>query len=267
MKKHLSGKVAVVTGGSQGIGRAIVEKLAAEGADVVIGDAGPCQYTDQLARDCKGARLEYKCFDVTKEEAVQQTFEEVFASFGRLDILVNNAGIAFDKAVLETTEAEWDRMMSVNLKGVFLCARSAVGLMRQSGGGAIVNIGSLEGLAANPGRTAYAASKGGVHALTRALALDLGCEGIRCNAVCPGWINTPFNDSFFASLKNQESGKRAITKLHPVGRMGLPQDVANTVFWLVSEESGFITGQEIVVDGGRLCRLTLPDFEAMEKRA
>lgn len=264
--KRLNKKTAVVTGGSRGIGRAVVEKFAYEGANVVILDVEPCQFTEQLTKECDGVRVEYKSLDITRGDAVQQVFKDVFTSFGRLDILVNNAGIAVDRSIEQTTEAEWDKIMAVNLKGVFLCTRAAVGLMRKSKGGAIVNIGSLEGLAANPGRTAYAASKGGVHALTRAIALDLGCDGIRCNAVCPGWINTPFNDSFFQTLENQDAGKRAITQLHPVGRMGLPVDVANTVCWLVSEESSFITGQEIVVDGGRLCRLPLADFNSMEKR-
>ena len=263
---RLEGKVAVITGGARGIGRAIVEKLFAEGAHVVIADTGPCEFLEEMALAGQGPTLSYQCIDVTDDTGVGQVFQDVFAVHGRLDILVNNAGIAFDKPVEETTEAEWDRMMNVNLKGVFLCIKHAIPLMRQTGGGAIVNIGSLEGLAANPQRTAYAASKGGVHALTRAVALDHGRDRIRCNAVCPGWINTPFNDSFFKSLKDQQAGKRAIIGLHPVGRMGLPEDVANTVCWLVSDESGFITGQEIVVDGGRLCRLPLADFDAMEKR-
>ncbi|MGD8389485.1 MAG: SDR family NAD(P)-dependent oxidoreductase [Desulfobacteraceae bacterium] len=262
---RLDGKVAVTTGGARGIGRAVVEKLYAEGAHVIIADAGPCEFLEETATAGQGPTLSYRYMDVTDENVVGQVFQDVFAIHGRLDILVNNAGIAFDKPIEETTEAEWDLMMNVNLKGVFLCTKYAVPLMRRTGGGAIVNIGSLEGLAANPRRTAYAASKGGVHALTRAVALDHGPDNIRCNAVCPGWINTPFNDSFFETLKDQDAGRRAIIGLHPVGRMGLPEDVANTVCWLVSDESGFITGQEIVVDGGRLCRLPLADFEAMER--
>ena len=262
---RLEGKVAVTTGGAQGIGRAIVEKLYGEGAHVVVADTGPCTYIKEVQRDGTGPILSYRCIDVTDGESVRRAFEEIFEAHGRLDILVNNAGIAFDKPIEETTESEWDRMMDVNLKGVFLCTKHAVPWMRRTGGGAVVNIGSLEGLAANPRRTAYAASKGGVHALTRAVALDLGPDSIRCNAVCPGWINTPFNDSFFESLRDRDAGKRAIVGLHPVGRMGLPEDVANTVCWLACDESGFITGQEIVVDGGRLCRLPLADFDAMEK--
>ncbi len=263
--QRLQGKVAVTTGGARGIGRAIVEKLFAEGAHVVIADTGPCEYIESLRACDDDPKLLYRCIDITDGDQVQGLFQEVFQTLGRLDILVNNAGIALDKPIEETTEAEWDRIMNVNLKGVFLCVKHCVPIMRQGGGGAVVNIGSLEGLAANPRRTAYAASKGGVHALTRALALDLGPDGIRCNAVCPGWINTPFNDSFFQTLRDREAGKRAIIGLHPVGRMGLPEDVANTVAWLVSDESGFVTGQEIVVDGGRLARLPLADFDAMEK--
>jgi meso-butanediol dehydrogenase/(S,S)-butanediol dehydrogenase/diacetyl reductase len=190
----------------------------------------------------------------------------VFENHGRLTILVNNAGITYDRGLEEMTEAEWDRMMAVNLKGVFLCAKFAVGYMRRSGGGSIVNIGSLEGLACNPLHTAYAASKGGVHALTRAIAVDHGRDGIRCNAICPGWINTEFNDAYFNHLKDRQAGIDAITALHPVGRLGTAEDVARTAVWLADPNSGFVTGQEIVVDGGRLCRPSLPDFDAMEKK-
>jgi meso-butanediol dehydrogenase/(S,S)-butanediol dehydrogenase/diacetyl reductase len=262
---RLEEKVAVTTGGAGGIGRAIVEKLFCEGAHVVIADMDSCDYIEELQRNDKGPKLLFMRMDVTHGDQVGHAFQQVFDTYGRLDVLVNNAGIAFDKPIEETSEAQWDRLMNVNLKGVFLCTKHAVGFMRRTGGGSIVNIGSLEGLAANPMRTAYAASKGGVHALTRAVALDHGRDGIRCNAICPGWINTPFNDSFFETLRDREAGKQAIIGLHPVGRMGTPEDVANTVCWLASDESGFITGQQIVVDGGRLARLPLADFDAMEK--
>jgi meso-butanediol dehydrogenase/(S,S)-butanediol dehydrogenase/diacetyl reductase len=204
--------------------------------------------------------------DVTSAAEIRKCLAAVFDAHGRLTILVNNAGITFDRALEEMTEEEWDRMMAVNLKGVFLCAKTAVGFMRKSGGGSIINIGSLEGLACNPLHTAYAASKGGVHALTRAIAVDHGKEGIRCNAICPGWINTEFNDGYFNALKDRAAGLAAVTALHPVGRLGTAEDVAHTAVWLAEAGSGFITGQEIVVDGGRLCRPSLPDFDAMEKK-
>jgi meso-butanediol dehydrogenase/(S,S)-butanediol dehydrogenase/diacetyl reductase len=264
MTDRLAGQVAVVTGGAQGIGQAIALRLQAEGARVVVADI--------FAADCSAARetvesgMEYRRMDVTAADEVRSCMASVFESCGRLTILVNNAGITFDRGLEEMTEAEWDRMMNINLKGVFLCAKYAVGYMRRSGGGSIINIGSLEGLACNPLHTAYAASKGGVHALTRAIAVDHGCDHIRCNVICPGWINTAFNDAYFDALRNREAGIAAITALHPVGRLGTPEDVAGTAVWLADPEAGFVTGQQIVVDGGRLCRPSLPDFAAMEKK-
>jgi meso-butanediol dehydrogenase/(S,S)-butanediol dehydrogenase/diacetyl reductase len=264
MGDRLAGQVAVVTGASRGIGKGIAGLFAAEGARVIAADIAPGDWT--TADGATGAGVEFRKMDVTSAEEIQQCMNEVFEAHGRLTILVNNAGITFDRSLEEMTEAEWDRMMAVNLKGVFLCAKYAVGLMRKSGGGSIVNIGSLEGIACNPLHTAYAASKGGVHALTRAIAVDHGKEGIRCNAICPGWINTEFNDRYFDALKDRAAGLGAVTALHPVGRLGTAEDVAETALWLAGSGSGFVTGQEILVDGGRLCRPSLPDFDAMEKK-
>ncbi len=157
--------------------------------------------------------------------------------------------------------------MDINVKGVFLCSKYALGPMRESGGGAIVNIGSIEGIVNNPEHTAYAASKGDVHAMTRAISVDEGHRSrVRCNAVCPGWINTELNAAYFDQLKYPEQGIKAIEKLHPVGRMGTPEDIANMVCWLASDQAGFVSGQQFVVDGGRTARPTLADFDAMEKK-
>ncbi len=262
----VKGKVAIVTGGSRGIGRAIAQKLYNEGARVIIGDIMDANLDEGQSAQKKGASLAYMRLDVSDGNNIKEMIQQVVNEYGRLDILVNNAGIMFERLMEDTSEADWDCMMNINVKGVFLCSKHAVKPMRESGGGAIVNIGSIEGIANNPEHTAYATSKGAVHALTRAIAVDEGTRSkIRCNSVCPGWINTELNEAYFDQLKYPEEGKKAIEKLHPAGRMGTPEDIANMVCWLASEEAGFVTGQEFVVDGGRMARPTLADFGSMEK--
>jgi meso-butanediol dehydrogenase/(S,S)-butanediol dehydrogenase/diacetyl reductase len=250
-------QVAVVTGASQGIGWGIADKLGQEGARVVIGDIQP-------PTEAFSFEVDYQPLDVTSESSVATFFKSVEKTHGQLDILVNNAGIMFEKHFLETSLADWDRMMAVNLRGVFICSKYAVELMMKTNGGAIVNIGSIEGNANNPDHAPYAASKSGVHGLTRAIAVDMGPHGIRCNAVCPGWIVTPLNEGYFKTLKNREKADAAMRGLHPAGRLGTPADVANLVSWLASEEASWITGQEYTVDGGRLARPSIVDFKSLE---
>lgn len=261
---QVKGKVAIVTGASRGIGRAIAQKLYIEGAKVIIGDIMDANLDGSEKNN--DASLAYMRLDVSDGVNIKEMIQQVIKEYGHLDILVNNAGIMFERLMEDTSEEDWDRMMDINVKGVFLCSKYAVGPMRENNGGAIVNIGSIEGLVNNPEHTAYAASKGAVHALTRAIAVDEGTRSrVRCNSVCPGWINTELNEAYFDQLKRPEEGKKAIEKLHPVGRMGTPEDIANMVCWLVSDEAGFVTGQEFVVDGGRTARPTLADFDSMEK--
>jgi len=245
-------KVAVVTGASQGIGWSIANKLGAEGAKVIVGDIRPI--TKLFSFDAAHRRL-----DVTDEDSVKKFFRELKEEFGALDILVNNAGIMFEKHFLDTSVEDWDRMMAVNLRGGFVCSKYAFELM-MSGGGAIVNIGSIEGNATNPDHAPYAASKSGVHGLTRAIAVDMGRYKIRCNAVLPGWIVTALNEGYFDTLKNRERAERAMIDLHPGGRLGRPEDVANMVSWLASDEAAWVTGHEFIIDGGRLARPSLADF-------
>ena len=250
MTGSLNGKCAVVTGGAQGIGLAICRRLADAGAEVVAGDLrGP---TDET--------LAWESLDVTDEDSVRGFVSAVAAAHGGIDILVNNAGIMFEKSLDEQDAADWDRMMAVNLRGPFLMARHVVPAMTRRGGGTIVNIGSLEGVSCNPGHTAYAASKGGVHGLTVALAVDLGPLGIRCNALAPGWIDTDLNRAYVDAHPDRDLVVAELGKLHPVGHVGDPRDVADAVAWLAGSESRFVTGQVIAIDGGRRAKLPLPSI-------
>ena len=240
---RIPGKVALVTGAGGGIGREIVARMAREGATVVAGDLAPSE-------PALPAGAEFSSLDVTSAASVAQVMAAVDRRFGRLDVLVNCAGIEIEKTVEETSEAEWDRVMAVNLKGTFLACKHAIPLMRKAGGGSIVNFGSYDGFMADPGLAAYCASKGGVHALTKAIAVDHGGEGIRCNAVCPGYIDTPMLQSFFGSAGDIESLQAEVCRIHPVGRYGTPGDVASLVLWLASDEAGYASGQLWVLDGG-----------------
>ncbi|MES0050001.1 glucose 1-dehydrogenase [Mesorhizobium sp. M0053] len=263
MGNRLSGKVAVVTGGNRGIGRAIAERLAEEEAAVVVGDL-----LGELGT--AGPSLEgFVCLplDVTKEVSIRAFVDEVLQRFGRIDILVNNAGIVIHKSIDEQTVDDWDRLMAVNLRGPFLMTKYVAPEMRRTGSGAIVNIGSVEGFMVNPWHTAYAAAKAGVHGLTLGLAVDLGPDGIRCNTVCPGWIDTDLNRSYVEMHPDRSLIERELGQLHPVGRIGSPKDVANAVLWLASDESSFVSGEMIALDGARTKKISLPAILDEEYRA
>ncbi len=244
----LDGRVAVVTGGARGIGRAIGHKLAAAGATVVVGDREPDS-------DAAG---DQRVLDVTSSDSVAAFIAGVVADLGGVDVLVNNAGIMFERPLEEQSEAEWDLAMAVNLKGPFLMARQCAASMRDRGGGAIVNVGSIEAFCANPFHSAYAASKGGVHGLTVALAVELGPYGIRCNAVAPGWIDTELNREYVDGHPDRDAVIAELARLHPIGRVGAPADVGDAVVWLASDGSHFVTGELITVDGGRTRKAPLP---------
>jgi len=243
--KRFDGKVALVTGGRSGIGRAIAERLQQEGARV---------FTAQRGAD---ERFESHACDLADPRACAAAVDATVARAGRLDVLVNNAGMMQEARVEDMSLEDWRRNLDVNLTAPFLLIRSALPQLRQNRG-TIVNVGSIEGLGSNPGHAAYCAAKAGLHALTRAVAVDHGHEGVRCNAVAPGWIDTELNVEFIASLGDPEAFRREIGRIHAVGRTGTPQEVAALVAFLAAEESSFITGQVYTVDGGRMAKLSLP---------
>ncbi|MER9845289.1 SDR family oxidoreductase [Mesorhizobium australicum] len=263
MGNRLTGKVAIVTGGNRGIGRAIADRLADEGAAVVVGDL-----RDDHAVNSGGVeRLTFISLDVTKEVSVRTFVDAVLEKFGRIDVLVNNAGTVIHKSIDEQTAEDWDRLMAVNLRGPFLMAKYVVPEMRLVGSGTIVNIGSVEAYMVNPWHTAYAATKAGVHGLTLGLAVDLGPDGIRCNTVCPGWIDTDLNRAYVEMHPDRSLIERELGQLHPVGRIGAPKEIANAVLWLASEDSSFVSGEMISVDGARTKKISLPTILDEEYRA
>ena len=233
----------MVTGGSGGIGRAVCKRLRQEGARVFCGDLTPS--TEPLPEE-----VSYLETDVTQEESVQALVQTVQAETGRLDILVNAAGIEIEKTIEETSLADWNRIFAVNVTGTFLMSKYALPLLRIGGGGSIINFGSYDGFIADPGLAAYCATKGAVHALTRAMACDHGPENIRVNAICPGYIDTPMLRSFFGSSGDIKSLEEEVRRLHPLRRYGTPQDVANLVNWLASDEARYASGQLWILDGG-----------------
>lgn len=247
----VAGRVALVVGARGGIGRAVVERLVREGATV---------YAADLADPSDGDPGHPVLLDVTDEADVERVMESIAEADGRLDILVNAAGIELEKTVEDTTLAEWERSFAVNVTGTFLTCKHALPLLRTAAArgvsASIVNFGSYDGFIADPGLAAYCATKGAVHALTRALACDHGPEGIRVNAVCPGYVDTPMLQSFFAGEGSGGGGgtidelREAVRGVHPIRRYGTPDDVANLVHWLASDEARYASGQLWVLDGG-----------------
>jgi NAD(P)-dependent dehydrogenase (short-subunit alcohol dehydrogenase family) len=242
---RLDNKVALVTGGAQGIGQGIAERFVEAGAAVAVLDingAGAREVARALGR---AIAIEA---DVADEEHVQAAVEQTVAQLGSLDVLVNNAGIEISGTVAEMSSETWDRVLAVNLRGAFLCSKYAIPHMRGRGG-AIVNISSVHAFHSYPHEPAYDASKSGMLGLTRTMALDHGKDGIRVNAICPGYIRTPLLERWFSELPNPEETMREVLKYHPLGRIGTPRDIADAALFLASDSAWFISGAYLVVDG------------------
>jgi NAD(P)-dependent dehydrogenase (short-subunit alcohol dehydrogenase family) len=246
---RLKNKVAIITGAKSGIGFATARRFAAEGAKVVVADVKEARQEAEIIVKNGGAAL-FIQIDVSREQEVNTLIEKTVATYGRLDILVNNAGIELAKKVTETTEAEWDHLMSVNLKGVFLCSKAAIPAMQRTGGGVIVNVASELGLVGGSEIAAYCASKGGVVQLTKAMAIDHATDHIRVNCVCPGPIVTPLLESIIASSTDPERERQSIIEKTLMKRLGQPEEIANVILFLASEESSYMTGSVVTVDGG-----------------
>ncbi|MGN6300124.1 MAG: SDR family NAD(P)-dependent oxidoreductase [Angustibacter sp.] len=242
VRQRLSGKVCAVTGAGSGIGLATVRRFLAEGAQVAALDLDP-----QRASEA-GAQLATVC-DVTQEASVEAALAACVERFGHLDVLVANAGIALEKRLDETSLDEWDRLMRVNLTGVFLCAKHAV--RRMPDGGVLVFHASMSGIVATADEPAYCASKAGVMALARSIAVDHAAQGIRANCVCPGVVDTPMTRQQFAP---HPDFRRAVEGMHPLGRFADPDEIAAASAFLASDDSAFVTGTALVVDGGYTAR-------------
>ncbi len=247
----LACKVAIVTGGASGIGRATAIAFAAEGACVTVTDLDGAT-GQQVARaivDSGGQAIAVEA-DVSQNAACRRAVERTVATFGRLDVLFNSAGVIRRASVLDTSDAEWDRVMAINVKGVFLMSKHAIPAMTE--GGSIVNAGSGWGLVGGPKAAAYCASKGAVVQLTRAMAIDHGPQRIRVNCVCPGDTDTPLLASEAQQLGADAGHFFEAAATRPLGRIGTPEDVARAVLYLASDASAFVTGTTLVVDGGGL---------------
>lgn len=248
--RRLEDRVAVVTGAGHGIGRASALRLGQEGARLALIDlrAEAAQDACETAR-AQGIEAEWWQGDVSDEQQVNQCVQEIVAQYERIDILHSNAGVLYAGNVLSQSIEQWDHTYAVNVRSMFLMARAVVPLMQASGGGSIITTASISGMIGEPNLVAYNSSKGAVINLTRQLAVEWGAHGIRVNAVCPGWIETGFNDPVLSHLNEDELGAMVDTWI-PLGRQGVAGDIAPSVAFLASDDAAYITGSLVVIDGG-----------------
>ncbi len=251
MSGRLEGKVAFITGAGRGIGRAIAHKMVAEGAAVVVAEMDVISgkaVANELA--ASGHRALFIRTDITSEKDVQQAIDQTITHFGKLDILVNNAGITFRYEATTMTEEQWHTAMDVDVKGVWLCSKHAIPHMQAQGGGAIVNLSSVHAHVTAAKHFPYAAAKAAVLGLTRSLALDYGPQNIRVNAICPGWVRSEAVEAWIQSQPDPAAYEARILSFQPVRRIGTPIEIANLVAFIASDEASYLTGAELVIDGG-----------------
>jgi hypothetical protein len=252
----LQDRVAIVTGAGMGIGKGIATVFSREGAKIAIADinskAGAAT-TEELRR--AGGEALFVKTDVANEDEVKNMVKTTVDQYGTVHILVNNAGIGVYKPVLDTSSEEWDRCLGVNLKGAFLCSKYVIPHMKAAGGGSIINIASVHAVATVASTAPYAASKGGMVALTRNMAIDYAQDNIRVNAICPGWILTPLIEGIFAAAPDPEEMRRRTIEKQLLKRLGTPEDIGLAALYLASDDSSFVTGSALFVDGGLTAQL------------
>lgn len=251
----LENKVALVTGAGSGIGESIARVFARQGARVIVADVqgDAAEEVSTTIRE-SGGFAQAQLLDVTDEEQVTTTFQAIVKRLGHLDILVNNAGVSHVGTILETSTADWERVLRVNAFGSFLCAREAIRQMlaQQPAGGNIIQIASVAGMVGLENRFPYSTSKGAVISMTRSIAMDFVTKGIRCNAICPGTVQTPFVEGYLARdyPGREDEVRQQLHARQPIGRMGQPEEIANAALYLASDEAAFVTGSLLVIDGG-----------------